>query len=98
MLNTNAEKKLDTIKPPTKCAANKIINALITNKNKPSVTIVAGNVKKIKSGRTNMFKTAIANATQIAVTESAISTPGKIAANTKTATAVNNTFRRKFIF
>ena len=33
MLNNNAEKKLVTINPPTKLAANKIMIALITNKN-----------------------------------------------------------------
>jgi len=68
MLNNNAEKKLDTKNPPTKFAANKIMSALITNKNNPSVTIVAGRVKNIKSGRTNMFNTAISKATQTAVT------------------------------
>ena len=67
ILNNNADKKLDTRNPPTKLAANKIITAFITNKNKPKVTMVAGKVKKIKSGLTNMFNTAMANATQIAV-------------------------------
>lgn len=66
-LNNNAEKKLDTKNPPTKSAANKIINAFITNKNKPNVTIVAGNVKNIKSGLTTIFKSDMVKATQIAV-------------------------------
>lgn len=97
MLNNNAEKKLVTINPPTKFAAIKIIIALITNKNKPNVTIVAGNVNKISNGLTNIFRIAIANATQTAVETVAISTPGKITAKTNTAIAVNTIFKIKFI-
>ena len=97
MLNNKAEKKLETKNPPTKLAAIKIIIAFITKRNNPKVTIVAGSVKNIKSGRTNIFKTAIANATQIAVEIFAISTPGKIPAKANTANAVNNTFTTKFI-
>ena len=71
--------------------------AFITKRNNPKVTIVAGNVKKISNGRTNMFKIAIANATQIAVEILAISTPGKIPANANTANAVKTIFKIKFI-
>lgn len=97
ILKTKAEKKLDTIKPPTKLAANRIIIALITNRNSPKVTIVAGNVKKINNGLTNIFKTAIAKATHIADDIFAIATPGKIPAKANTANAVNNIFKIKFI-
>ena len=96
-LNSNAEKKLVTTNPPTKLAAIKMMMAFITKRNNPKVTIVAGNVKKIKSGLTNMFKMAMANATQIAVEIAAISTPGKIPAKANTANAVKTIFRIKFI-
>ena len=65
-LNNNADQKPDTAKPSTNLSANKIIHALITNRNKPKVTMVAGNVKKTKSGRTNMFNNEITTATIIA--------------------------------
>ena len=72
--------------------------AFITKRNKPNVTIVAGNVKKINKGRTNIFKIAIANATQTAVEILVISTPGKIPAKANTANAVKTIFKTKFIF
>jgi transcription initiation factor TFIIIB Brf1 subunit/transcription initiation factor TFIIB len=97
ILNTNAEKKLVTTKPPTKLAASKIITAFITNKKRPNVTMVAGSVKNINSGLTNMFKIAIAKATQIAEDMFAIATPGKMPAKAKTANAVNKTFSIKFM-
>jgi len=97
-LNNNAEKKLVTTNPPTKLAAIKMMIAFITKRNNPSVRIVAGSVKKISSGFTNIFKTAIANATQIAVDIVAISTPGKIPAKANTAKAVKTIFRIKFIY
>ena len=65
-LNNRAAKKPDTAKPLTKLLANKMIHALITNKNKPKVTIVAGNVKNIMSGRINIFNNEITTATIIA--------------------------------
>ena len=74
-----------------------MIIALITNKNNPNVTKVAGSVKNIIKGLTNIFRIAIAKATHIADERFAISTPGKIPANAKTANAVNKTFNIKFI-
>jgi hypothetical protein len=38
--------------------ANRTINALITNKNRPNVTMVSGIVSTIKNGRTNTFTIA----------------------------------------
>lgn len=67
ILNNMAERKPEMTNPETKFPANNIITALITNKNKPSEIIVAGNVNKISKGLTNIFKRAITNATQIAV-------------------------------
>lgn len=67
ILKNNAVKKPETAKPLTNLSANKIIIALITNKNKPKVIMVAGSVKNIKSGLTNIFNNAITMATIIAV-------------------------------
>lgn len=66
MLKSKASKKSETTKPSTNLSANKMIIALITNKNNPKVTIVAGSVKKTKSGRTNIFNSDITIATIIA--------------------------------
>ena len=68
MLNNKAAKNPFTAKPSTNLFANKIIHAFITKRNRPNVTIVAGKVKKIKSGRTNIFSSAITTATIIADT------------------------------
>ena len=67
MLNNKAVKNPLTAKPPTRFPATKIITALITNKNKPKVTMVAGNVKNISKGRTNILSNEITTATKIAV-------------------------------
>lgn len=66
MLKNNAAQKPETVKPSTNLSAKIIITALITKINKPKVTRVAGNVKKIKSGLTTMFSNAITIATIIA--------------------------------
>lgn len=55
MLKSKAVQKESTLKPPTIFEQNKMIMALITNKNKPSVKIVTGKVNKIKIGFTKMF-------------------------------------------
>jgi len=56
-----------TENPDTKLSAKRIINALITNKNSPKVTIVIGNVKMTSNGLTNTFNTAKVRATKTAV-------------------------------
>lgn len=78
ILKKSAVQKPETAKPPTNLSANKIIIALITNKNKPKVTKVAGSVKKIKMGLTNIFKKAITAATIIADRYPETVTPGKM--------------------
>lgn len=60
-------KKPLTANPEIKASASKIIIALITSKNKPSVKIVTGKVKITKMGFTNKFSIARTNATIIAV-------------------------------
>lgn len=66
-LNNKAVKKPETAKPSINLSANKTITALITKRNKPKLTIVAGSVKNTKSGRTNIFNKEITTATIIAV-------------------------------
>jgi hypothetical protein len=68
MLNNNAVKKPETAKSSINLSANNIIMALITKRNKPKVTRVAGSVKKIKRGLTNIFSKEIIRATIIADT------------------------------
>lgn len=68
MLKNNAAKKPDTAKPSINLSARSIIIAFITKINKPNVTIVAGNVKKINKGLTIIFNNAITTATTIADT------------------------------
>jgi hypothetical protein len=77
ILNSKAVKNPLTVKPSTKFPASIIIIALITNKNNPKETMVAGKVKKISSGRTNMFNNEITIATHIEVTKLATLIPGK---------------------
>ncbi len=67
ILNKRAAKNPLTTKPATNLLAKIIMTALITNKKRPKETIVAGKVKKIKSGLTNIFSKAITTATIIAV-------------------------------
>lgn len=50
--------------------------ALITNKNKPKVTMVAGKVRKINNGLTNIFSKAITAATTTAAKNPVTATPG----------------------
>ncbi len=67
-LNNSAVKNPLTANPVTNLPANNIIIALITNRNKPSVTIVAGKVKNTNNGRTNIFNNDMVTATKTAVT------------------------------
>ena len=71
--------------------------ALITKRNKPKVTIVAGNVKKINKGFTTIFSNAITTATIIAERDPDTDTPGRTVAKTTTAKAVNKIFKNVFI-
>lgn len=97
MLNNKAVQKLLTLNPLINLSANKIIQALITNKNRPNVIIVTGNVRIIKMGFTIAFSSPNTTATIIAVVKLSIPTPGKKFANTKTAMAVSKILNSKFI-
>lgn len=62
-LKTKAVEKPSTLKPSTILVQIKIINALITNKNKPNVKNVIGKVNNFINGFTVIFKIANAKAT-----------------------------------
>jgi len=66
-LNNKAVKKVSTVKPPTILVQIKIIIALITNKNKPKVKTVSGNVSKTNIGFINKFSNPKTTATSKAV-------------------------------
>lgn len=71
-LNSNAGRKPSTRKPPTMAEQNKIIRALITNRNKPNVNMVIGSVKIKISGLINVFNKLKTKATIKAVVNPAI--------------------------
>ncbi len=50
MLNNNAQPKLSTRKPGIRLAVSKIISALITKVNNPSVRMVIGRVRRKSNG------------------------------------------------
>ena len=97
ILNTRAAKKLCTVNPPINLPAKRIIQALITNKNSPNVTMVIGKVRMIKMGFNMALRNAKTAATIIAVVKLVTSTPGKKYAKTKTAIAVSKILKSKFI-
>lgn len=71
--------------------------ALITNRNKPKVTIVIGMVNTTSIGFTIKRSNAITTATMIAEIYPSTATPGSILDNNTTARAVNNTLKIVFI-
>jgi len=90
---------LDTPKPSISLSANNMINALITNKNKPNVRMVIGNVKIINNGFTKTFKMAKTKATiNGVVKESSNETPGNSFARMITAIAVSTNFIIVFMY
>lgn len=97
MLNNIAVQKLSTANPPTILVHNKMINALITNKNNPKVIRVTGNVSSTRMGLTNRFNNPKTIATIIEVVKLATETPGIKWAITITRMAVTIMRRTKFI-
>ena len=67
ILNNKAVQKLETENPSIQLFAIKINTALITNKNKPKVTMVIGKVKITKIGFIIASSIPIKKATHIAV-------------------------------
>ena len=72
--------------------------ALITKRNKPNVTIVAGKVKNTNNGLTIIFNKEIAIETQTAVPKLATAIPGKILDNNSTTNDVSTIFKSIFIY
>lgn len=54
-LKANAHQNPFTLNPGTNASTSKMISALITSRNKPSVAIVRGIVNKISTGLTITF-------------------------------------------
>jgi len=75
MLKKSAVQNELTEKPLMKWSQTIIINAFITNKNNPKVTIVTGNVNRIKMGFTKKFNSPSTMATVKAVENSSTITP-----------------------
>lgn len=97
ILNNTAIQILLTENPSIKLSANKMIKALIINKNKPNVTMVIGKVKITNMGFTNKFRTDKTIATIIAVVYVSTLTPVKKCAITNTAMAFNRSLIISFM-
>lgn len=91
MENPIAQNKPSTEKLLSSPSTIKTIAPLMTNKNKPSVRMVIGKVKKVKIGLINELARHNKIDTTIAVMNPSICTPDKIADATKT----NNPFSRR---
>ena len=63
ILKSKAVQKLETPNPSINLSAKRIMSALMTNKNKPNVKMVTGNVNMTKMGFTNKFRIAKTMAT-----------------------------------
>jgi hypothetical protein len=82
-LKINAQKKLSILIPSINLSASKITIAFITNKNKPRVIKVIGNVSTTKIGFTILSNNDKINANIKAVIILSICTPDNIFDNTK---------------
>ena len=67
MLKNIATQNVSTVKPPTILVHSNMTNALITNKNKPKVTIVNGSVNNTIIGLIKILSNPKTTATTIAV-------------------------------
>lgn len=97
ILKNKAVKNVSTLNPPTIFVHNKIINALMTNKNNPSVTIVTGSVRITNIGLMKILSNPRTIATINAVVNPATFTPGIKLAISKTSAAVTSILINKFM-
>jgi hypothetical protein len=97
MLNKTAYQKPSILNPFIKYPVAKMMQALMTNKNKPSVRMVTGKVNIINRGFTVASKIASTIATISAVKISLITIPGSICARINALTAVINILIKNFI-
>lgn len=96
-LKINAHQKPSTEKPEIKESANRIIKALMTNKNNPSVSMVMGIVNTTRTGLTMAFKNPSTAATIMATKKPEVETPGNKYEARATATALRINLARKFM-
>lgn len=75
ILNNNAQPKLSTLNPGTRLLVNKIIRALMTKVNNPSVRMVIGRVRRKSNGFIVTLIIPRTRATIRAVVKSATCTP-----------------------
>jgi hypothetical protein len=73
--SNNAGQKPSSLKPSTISPAIIKIAALMTNKNSPNVKSVAGIVRRIRMGLTNLFKRVITMELIITVSEESTEKP-----------------------
>lgn len=97
ILNSNAHQKLLTWKLSTRALANNMITVLITNKNKPKVSMVIGNDTNCNTGFKMAFKIPNTMATIIAVPKLLTEIPGNNQAVKYTATLDISICKIKFI-
>lgn len=96
-LNSSATQKPLTLNPPINLSAKRMISALMTNKNNPSVTTVIGSVKIIKIGFTIAFNNPKTIATIMADVKVTSLTPGRKYDKINTARAVSKIRRMRFM-
>jgi len=84
-LKSNAHQKFRTSKSLSKASATRMMQALMTSRNNPSVTRVAGIVSNTRIGFRKAFRNDKTSATIMASQIRNSSTPGRIAAVSNTA-------------
>jgi hypothetical protein len=97
ILNRRAHQNPSTVNPLISFSQSKIISALMTKRNKPSVKIVIGKVSIISIGLTSAFNIANTTATINAVINPSICTPFSIYERPKATRAEISIRIRKFM-
>lgn len=97
ILNNSAHQKPSTCMLPITYAASIIINALITNENKPSVRIVIGNDRIDRTGLTTRFRSPNTIAKIMVAPKLSKCTPERILLSKKADMAVISKRIIKFI-
>lgn len=97
MENKSAHQNDATAKPGTTAAASMMSNALMTNKKRPNVMKVNGNVNSTTSGRMNALIAPRTTASTSAAIQPVTVTPGNRYAAIMIATADTNQFSMSFI-
>jgi len=87
-LNSSAQPKLAILMPFTKRLASNTTIALMTNKKRPSVRMVTGNVSKMIRGFTKMLRMASITANTMAVQNESICIPLRMCASPYETTAI----------